>query len=255
MAANWKMNKNTTQAVKFVQELTNIVEDIEDVDIIICPPFTCLRSLSTMIEIDNLGYHLGAQNMHWEKSGAYTGEVASDMLTDLLVDHVIVGHSERREYFFETDEIVNKKVKSALDSGLSPIFCCGESLQQRESGQTNGHIINQVTKGLEGLTAGDMAKVVVAYEPIWAIGTGMSATADDANEVCALIRQQLKDMFGGECAESTRILYGGSVKPDNVVELMGQSDIDGGLVGGASLEAESYGALITSTAKLYAKAL
>lgn len=251
MAANWKMNKTSMEAVKFMQELANLIDnDNNDVEVVVCPPFTALRSLSTMIDIDKLNVKLGAQNMHWEPSGAYTGEISALMLNDLRVDYVIIGHSERRQYFLETDEIINKKVHAVMDNGMRVIMCVGESLEQREAGQTQGHIINQVNNGLAGVTREQLTDVVIAYEPIWAIGTGRSATPDDANEVCRLIRDRVSALYDQTCAEDIRVLYGGSVSPANVNDLMTQPDIDGGLVGGASLEPKSYSELITGAMKV-----
>lgn len=255
MAGNWKMNKTSIEAVKFLQELPQQVIDNDDVEAVICAPFTALRSIATVIEIDRLTIKSGAQNMHWEASGAYTGEISSDMLKDLLVEYVIIGHSERRQYFGETDETVNKKVRSCLAAGLKPIMCVGESLAERESGRTESLIVNQVQNGLAGISAAEIAPLVIAYEPIWAIGTGMSATPNDANEVCRLIRRSVRELFSNEVADGMRILYGGSVSPNNVGELMEQADIDGGLVGGASLDPESFAQLITSTAHVYSRAV
>jgi triosephosphate isomerase len=237
MAANWKMNKNHVEAIHFVEELRNRMEHkaIERSDIVICPPFTCLRSVQTVIDADNLEFGLGAQNMHWEDSGAYTGEISGPMLSKLGVKYVIVGHSERRDYFQESDEMVNFKVKAAFKHGLTPICCVGETLREREEGFTNAKVEWQIIHSLAGLTDEQIVGTVVAYEPIWAIGTGKTATSQDAQDTISTIRTVIRDHHP-DSADQVRIQYGGSVNPGNVDELMAQPDIDGALVGGASLD-------------------
>lgn len=237
IAGNWKMNNNKKDTEEFFEEFLPKVKDL-DVDIVICPPFTNLWAAAEKLGGTNV--KLGAQNMHWEESGAFTGEVSPNMLKEILCDFVIVGHSERRKYFAETDETVNKKVKAALKHQLTPIICVGESLEQRQKGVTLDWILGQVENALQDLTSEDASKVVFAYEPIWAIGTGKTASSDDAQEVISAIRQKLSELYNDETAQKIRILYGGSVKPQNVKELMKQSDIDGALVGGASLEPDSF---------------
>ena len=249
IAGNWKMYETTGQAVHLVRDLWRKVEGIEDVEIVVCPPFTSLRSISTMIEADRLTVFLGAQNMHWEEEGAYTGEVSPSMLTDLNVRYVIIGHSERREHFGETDDMVNRKVKSALAHGLRPIMCVGETLEERDQGRTETKVGGQIRAGLAGVADDNIPKVVIAYEPIWAIGTGRSATAQDANQVIARIRGTVGAMYNSELAQEVRIQYGGSVKPENASLFMREPDIDGALVGGASLEAESFAQIVMSARK------
>jgi triosephosphate isomerase len=244
IAANWKMYKTVGQAVHMVQDLEYKIEDVKGVEVVICPPFIALKSIATVIELDHLDIRLGAQNMHWEKEGAYTGEVSPSMLKDLNVTYVIIGHSERREYFNETDEIVNKKLKAVFEHQLIPIFCVGESLSEREAGKTQEKIGTQIKKGLEGLTSEEVSKIVIAYEPIWAIGTGRSSTPEDANDVTRYIRATIGAIYSPEVAQSVRIQYGGSVKPENISLFMSEPDIDGALVGGASLEAESFAKII-----------
>jgi triosephosphate isomerase len=238
VAGNWKMNKDVKEAVALVSAMLPGLEKITSVERVICPPFTSLFPVSTLLANTEIG--LGAQNMYWEASGAYTGEVSPAMVKELC-QYVIIGHSERRQYFGETDTSVNAKVKAALDIGLTPIMCIGETLQQNQANQTAGVVINQVREGLKGIT-GDKAKsIVIAYEPIWAIGTGLPATGPGANEVAGeMIRQTIASMFGHDAADSIRILYGGSVKPDNAAEFFQQPDIDGALVGGASLKADDF---------------
>lgn len=235
IAGNWKMHKTVGEAVELVQELIGLVKDVKDVEVVVCPVFTSLGAVREQIKATNI--KLGAQNMHWEKQGAFTGEISPVMLQDIGCDYVIIGHSERRQYFAETDETVNKKVKAAFEYGLTPIMCVGESLAERQNGDTERVIATQVKGGLDGLSAAQVADLVIAYEPIWAIGTGVNASAEDANAVCAFIRSLVKDLFGKAAADAVRIQYGGSVKPENVSELMAKSDIDGALVGGASLNA------------------
>lgn len=237
IAGNWKMNNNANDTEEFFEEFLPKVKEL-DVDIVICPPFTNLWA--AVEKLGGTNVKLGAQNMHWEESGAFTGEVSPNMLKEIPCDFVIVGHSERRKYFAETDETVNKKVKAALKHQLTPIICVGESLEQRQKGVTLDWILGQVENALQDLTSEDASKVVFAYEPIWAIGTGKTASSDDAQEVISAIRQKLSELYNDETAQKIRILYGGSVKPQNVKELMKQPDIDGALVGGASLEPNSF---------------
>lgn len=242
IAGNWKMHNTGAQGVALVTELGKLTMEVTGVDIVVCPTFTTLATVANALAGTKI--HLGAQNMHWEKKGAYTGEITAEMLTDVCCEYVLVGHSERRQYFAETDETVNKKVKTALENNLTPIMCCGESLEVREAGTTEALVGKQVQLGLAGLTAEQVATVVIAYEPIWAIGTGRTATSDQANDVCTFIRRTVAELFGQETADKTRIQYGGSVKADNIAELMGKSDIDGALVGGAALDAVGFSKII-----------
>lgn len=245
MAANWKMNKTHIEAQLFVEELRNRLKpDAPDkVDIVICPPFTSIRTVQTTIDGDDLGFGVGAQNMHWEDAGAYTGEVSAAMLAKLGVKYVVLGHSERREYFDETDEMVNKKVQAAIEAGLTPILCVGETLEERESGVTEEKLARQITAGLKGVKPEQMKTMIVAYEPIWAIGTGKTASPSDAESSIAFIRGCCASI-SAEAAEAVRIQYGGSVKPDNIAELMAEPNIDGALVGGASLDAADFARIV-----------
>jgi len=238
IAGNWKMNKTLTEARSFVEEVKGLVPSAETVDSVICAPALFLDSLAD--ESEGTPLAIGAQNMHFEESGAFTGEISPVMLKDLNVQYVILGHSERRELFGETDELVNQKTQAAFKHGLTPIVCVGETLDQREADKTKDVVKEQTEKGLSGLTDEQMKQTVIAYEPVWAIGTGKTASSEDANEVCAYIRSVVADQFSQDVADAVRIQYGGSVKPDNIKELMGMSDIDGALVGGASLEPKSY---------------
>lgn len=240
IAGNWKMNKTIAEAVEFVNEVKDKVQN-DKVEAVICAPFLALKDLKEATKGTNI--KIGAQNMHFEESGAFTGEVAPVMLKEIGVDYVVIGHSERREYFNETDETVNKKVLKALEHGIDPILCCGETLEQRENNETKAVCKVQIEKALENVSKEDIAKVVIAYEPIWAIGTGKTATAEDANDVIAYIREVVANLYG-ELANNVRIQYGGSVKPANVTEIMNQSDIDGALVGGASLLPNDYVELV-----------
>ena len=246
ISGNWKMNLNHFEAIQLVQKLSYALtkDDVEAVDISIHPPFTDLRSVQTVLESEKIPIALGAQNCHAEEKGAFTGEVSAPMLEKLFVTFVICGHSERRQLFGETNADVNGKVKAVLKSGMTPIMAVGETLEQRESGDMEAHIIEQVTEGLVGVKAEDVASLVLAYEPIWAIGTGMSATAEDAQEVCALIRRTVGELYKSNTADSVRIQYGGSVKPGTAPELMAQPDIDGALIGGAALSAEDFAGCI-----------
>ncbi|MBD8070793.1 triose-phosphate isomerase [Bacillus sp. PS06] len=238
IAGNWKMHKVLSEATSFVDEVKGRVPASDKIDSVVCAPALFLERIVSSVEGTDL--KVGAQNMHFEESGAFTGEVSPVALADLGVNYVILGHSERREMFAETDETVNKKTLAAFKHGLTPIVCCGETDEQREAGQTNELVAAQVQKALTGLTAEQAKATVIAYEPIWAIGTGKSSSASDANEVCAYIRKVVAEQFSPDVAEAVRIQYGGSVKPGNIAEYMAQPDIDGALVGGASLEADSF---------------
>ncbi|GAK42871.1 triosephosphate isomerase [Paenibacillus sp. TCA20] len=241
IAGNWKMFKTVPEATSFIEAVKGKVE-AEGVESVICAPFTNLPALVEAVKGTNI--KIGAQNLHFEDNGAFTGEISGLMLKDLGVDYVVIGHSERRQYFNETDETVNKKVHAAFRHGLTPIVCVGEKLEEREADQTKDVCKVQTEAAFAGLAADQAAQVIVAYEPIWAIGTGKSSTAEDANEVIAYIRSIIKGLYNEDVANAVVIQYGGSVKPANVAEYLGQSDIDGALVGGASLEPESYIALV-----------
>ena len=240
IAGNWKMHKTIAEALEFVNEVKDRVNN-DKVEAVICAPFTLLKDLKQATKGTNI--KIGAQNMHFEEKGAFTGEISPLMLKELDMDYVVIGHSERRQYFNETDETVNKKVLKALEVGIDPILCVGETLEEREAGNTKDVCKVQVEKALENVSKEDLAKVVIAYEPEWAIGTGKTATSEDANDVIAYIREVVANLYG-ELANEVRIQYGGSVKPSNVAEIMNQSDIDGALVGGASLEANDYVELV-----------
>ena len=240
IAGNWKMHKTIAEALEFVNEVKDRVNN-DKVEAVICAPFTLLKDLNQATKGTNI--KIGAQNMHFEEKGAFTGEISPLMLKELDMDYVVIGHSERRQYFNETDETVNKKVLKALEVGIDPILCVGETLEEREAGNTKDVCKVQVEKALENVSKEDLAKVVIAYEPVWAIGTGKTATSEDANDVIAYIREVVANLYG-ELANEVRIQYGGSVKPSNVAEIMNQSDIDGALVGGASLEANDYVELV-----------
>ena len=235
-AGNWKMNMLPSQCGAFIKELAEKAKDAKN-DILVCPTAVCLPAAVEAAKGTNI--KVGAQNMYFEEKGAFTGEIAPDMLCDIGVTHVIIGHSERREYFAETDETVNKKVLKALEKGLTPVLCCGETLEQRKNGITIEFIRTQMKIALRGISKEDITKVVIAYEPIWAIGTGETATPEQANEVCAAIRTLLSELYG-EVAADVVILYGGSVNAKNAAELFACSDIDGGLVGGASLKVDDF---------------
>ncbi len=244
-AGNWKMNATHLETIQMVQKLSYRLDytDYQRVDVVVCPPFTALRSAQTVIESDHLQIRLGAQNVYWEDRGAYTGEIAPGMLSKLSVSYVIVGHSERRQLFGETDADVNRKVKAVLGAGMTPILCVGETEEERESGVTEEKVGGQVHADLGGLTGEQIAGLVVAYEPIWAIGTGRTASDDDAGAMATFVRATIADI-AGEASESTRILYGGSMNPGNVAGLMAKGDIDGGLVGGASLDPDTFASVI-----------
>jgi triosephosphate isomerase len=246
ISGNWKMNLNHFEALKLVQQLSYLIDadDVEVVDVSLHPPFTDLRTVQTCLDADRIPFFLGAQNCHHEDAGAFTGEVSPAMLAKLQVRYVIVGHSERRQLFGEGDEWVNAKVKAVLRHQMTPIVCVGETLAERDAGSTEAKVAAQVLAGLSGLSPEQAAGLVVAYEPIWAIGTGRNATPEDAQAVCALVRGLVGDTFGDEAARAVRVQYGGSVNPDNAAGLLAQPDIDGALVGGASLEAASFAAVV-----------
>ena len=241
IAGNWKMNKTVDEAVKMIEELKALVKDAT-CDVVVCPTFVCLDAVKKAVAGSTI--KVAAQNMHFEESGAFTGEVAPGMLEAMGIDYVVLGHSERREYFNETDEALNKKVKAAFAHNITPILCCGETLEQRENGTTNAVVGAQIKADLEGLSKDLAEKVVIAYEPIWAIGTGKTATDEQANETIKAIRGIVAEMFGSEVADKVRIQYGGSVKPGTIKAQMEQSDIDGALVGGASLAAADFAAIV-----------
>lgn len=241
IAGNWKMNQTPSEAKTLVTEILAYELD-KEVEAAVCVPAIDLPIVSELV--DGKAIALGAQNMHYEKAGAFTGEISGPMLQELNVKYVVIGHSERREYFGETDALIQKKVASALEQGLFPILCVGETLEEREAGNAEAKVARQVREDLNGLEANALKNVVIAYEPIWAIGTGKTASAADAESMCAFIRQEVEKAFGSEAAQQVRIQYGGSVKPANVKEIMEQPNIDGALVGGASLQADSFAALV-----------
>jgi len=242
IAGNWKMNRTSSDSADLVKDIVSAIGRINGVDVVVCPPFTSLETVGKAIEGSNV--RLGAQNMHPERSGAYTGEVSAEMLRSLFTSYVILGHSERRTYFGDTDAFVNQKVIAALKSELKPILCVGETLAERESGSTLKVVQTQLEAGLEGVNKDQATSIVIAYEPVWAIGTGKVATSEQAQAVHAFIRDLLGKLFGSSLAGKIRILYGGSMKPANAPELLAQPDIDGGLIGGAALEARSFVQLV-----------
>lgn len=246
IAANWKMHMTHLEAIRAVQKLSYLLEarDTDRVEVVICPPFTALRSVETIIDADDLEFGLGGQNVHWGKDGAFTGEVSAAMLAALRVRYVIVGHSERRQLFGETDQAIAKKVRAVVGAGMRPILCVGETQEERDGGRTDERVTGQVRSALSGLEAGAIAQTVVAYEPIWAIGTGRNATPPDAGEVIAGIRRTVAGLSGDEVAGRIRIQYGGSVKASNIRDFMGHPEIDGALVGGASLDPEELALII-----------
>jgi triosephosphate isomerase len=248
IAGNWKMYKTLKDGQELAVALRRDLYKVENVDIVICPPFTLLGFLSDALETSNIA--VGAQDLYWQEEGAFTGEVSPLMIKDAGCLYVIIGHSERRQFFGETNETVNKKLKAALKSGLTPILCVGENLQERESGRAFEVIEDHVNNGLADIGSSDMSKVVIAYEPVWAIGTGKTATPDQAQEVHKFIRGLLNKKYGQEAADSVRIQYGGSVKPENITELMNKPDVDGALVGGASLKADSFGAIVIKASEV-----
>jgi triosephosphate isomerase len=246
ISGNWKMNLNHFEAIQTVQKLSYLLkkEDHAAVDVSVHPPFTDIRSVQTVLESDKIPVLLGAQHCHWEDKGAFTGEVSPAMLEKLNVRYVIVGHSERRQLFGETDEMVNAKVKAILKHAMTPILCCGETLEEREAGTTEDRVRGQVRAGLAKVGADDVARLVVAYEPIWAIGTGKVASAEDAQAVCSAIRAVVAEEAGAAAGAAVRIQYGGSVKPGNAAELLAQPDIDGALVGGACLDPDDFARIV-----------
>ncbi len=247
IAGNWKMNKNIAESMDLANSIKRSLYNVEEVEIVLCPPFTSLSDVNEIIFESNI--KLGAQDVYWEKEGAFTGEVSSGMLKNVGCEYCIVGHSERRQFFVETNETVNKKAKALLEEGLKPIVCVGEKLEERKAGRTFDVVKDHVVNSLAGLTKEDMQNVVIAYEPVWAIGTGINATKEEAEEVHKYIRGLLKDMFGESTAQSVRIQYGGSVKPENIKELISQEDVDGALVGGASLKADSFARIVKNCSK------
>ncbi|MDD4910295.1 MAG: triose-phosphate isomerase [Candidatus Omnitrophica bacterium] len=245
IAGNWKLNKTIAESLELVNNLKRQLLDVEEVELVVCPPFTALAEVAEALFETNI--QVGAQDCYWEDSGAFTGEVSAPMLKDAGAKFIIVGHSERRQFFSETDQTVNKKVKAVLKAGLTPIACVGENLTQREKGQTFAIIESHIKGAFDGISAEDAAGIVVAYEPVWAIGTGKTATPQQAQEAHNFIRKLLAKLYNDDVAGSVRIQYGGSVKPANARELMAQADIDGALVGGASLEAESFAAIVNNS--------
>ncbi|MGN1311213.1 MAG: triose-phosphate isomerase [Clostridia bacterium] len=241
IAGNWKMNKLPNEAISFIEELAPLVKDSKN-EVVLCVPYTDL--FYALLTAQGTNIKIGAQNMHFEEKGAYTGEVSGEMLKSIGVEYVIIGHSERRQYFNETDETVNKKLKKALSVGLKPIVCVGENLEQRENGTAKDVVTTQARLALEGINSEEIKKVIIAYEPIWAIGTGKTATKEDANETIKWIREEIEKIYGKDVANSVIIQYGGSVKSSNAKDLFTMSDIDGGLVGGASLDAQEFSKIV-----------
>jgi triosephosphate isomerase len=248
IAGNWKMNLNSAEGAELASQIVSMFGTQYDVSVCVCPTFTTLESVAKVVAESNVA--LGAQNMHFEASGAYTGEISAEMLRHFFTSFVILGHSERRQYFGETDEIVNKKTLAALQANLKPIVCIGETLEEREAGKVNEVIKTQTEGALAGVTAEQAENLIVAYEPVWAIGTGKTATPEMAEEVHAEIRSLLAGLFDKETAEKVRILYGGSMKPGNAAELLAQKNIDGGLIGGAALKAADFGGIVDAAIKL-----
>jgi triosephosphate isomerase len=246
IAANWKMHKTHLEAIRDVQKLSYLLDrsDADRVEVVICPAFTALRAVQTLIDSDRLPYGLGAQNVHQEEKGAFTGEVSPPMLQALKCGYVIVGHSERRQLFGETDEVVNRKVRSVFSHSMVPILCVGESLGEREAGATEEKVAGQVRRGLQGVASEDATRLVIAYEPIWAIGTGRNAEPADAGQVVSLIRDTLSSSYSKEVADAVRVQYGGSVKAGNIRDFMAHPEIDGALVGGASLDPEEFALIV-----------
>jgi triosephosphate isomerase len=245
IAGNWKMFKTVHEAVVFVKELRVMVKDVTDVEIVVAPPFTALHAVAEAARNSNVV--VAAQNLHWEREGAFTGEVSAAMVKEAGAEYVIVGHSERRRLFGETDTNINRKAVAAIIAGVTPIICVGETLEERERSETLAILDRQIKEGLDGVTGDQVAALVVAYEPVWAIGTGRNATAAQAGEAHAHIRTRLRQWFGGEAAERCRVIYGGSVKPDNIRQLIAEPDVDGALVGGASLDLKSFSDIVTAS--------
>jgi triosephosphate isomerase len=243
IAGNWKMFKTVHETVVYAKEFRAMVKDLQGVEVVIAPPFTAVHAAAEAVR--NSVIAVAAQDVFWEKEGAYTGEVSATMVREAGAEYVIIGHSERRQYFAETDETVNRKTMAALGAGLIPIVCIGETLDQRERNETFDVLDRQIRDGLDGLTGTQVGSLVIAYEPVWAIGTGRTATAQQAEEAHQHIRQRLRSGFGGDAADACHILYGGSVKPDNIADLMAQPDVDGALVGGASLDVKSFHQIVT----------
>jgi triosephosphate isomerase (TIM) len=246
VAANWKMHKTHLEAIQTVQKLSYLLDagDTDRVEVVVCPPFTALRSVQTLIQADKLSFGLGAQGVHWEEKGAFTGEISALMLAALDVTYVIVGHSERREHFGESDDQVARKVRAVFDHGMTPILCVGETLEDREGGRTEEKVVGQVQAGLRKAGAEEAGRLVVAYEPVWAIGTGRPCNPADAGEVIRTIRDTLETAYSSDVAETVRVQYGGSVKAGNIREFMAHPDIDGALVGGASLDPEELALIV-----------
>jgi triosephosphate isomerase len=246
IVGNWKLHSNHLEAIQMIQKLSYRLDhdDYDRVEVVVAPPFTALRSVQIVIEQDHLRIGLGAQNAFWEDTGAYTGEVSAPMLAKLAVRHVIVGHSERRQFFGETDETVNKRTKAVLAAGMHPIVCVGETLEEREGGRAEEVVVTQVKGALARLDSEAIGSLSVAYEPVWAIGTGRTALPDDAGLICEIIRETVRDLTDSEVAESVRILYGGSVNPGNIKDFMAKRNVDGGLVGGASLDPDKFAAIV-----------
>jgi triosephosphate isomerase len=249
IAGNWKMHKNINEAVELVSSLMEAEKELTEAEVVVIPPFTALSEVKKTL--DGSSIKLGAQNLFWEVKGAFTGEISPLMLHDAGCEYVVIGHSERRQYFDETDDTVNKKLKAALAHQLIPIMCIGESLEERKKGETIDKIEHQINSGLEGIFKDDMSRTIMAYEPIWAIGTGLTATPDQAEEVHSFIRNQLEENYGNETASCVIILYGGSVKPDNTYSLIKEKNINGALVGGASLSADSFIQIAKEAVKAY----
>jgi triosephosphate isomerase len=245
IAGNWKMYKSVAEAVKYVKELRGLVKDVHDVDVVVAPAFTALHAAVEAARNSNVA--IAAQDLYWEREGAFTGEVSAAMIREAGAELAIVGHSERRTLFGETDATVNRKTAAAFAAGLTPIVCIGETLDQRDRGETLSVLDRQMTQGLDGLTADQMAQLVIAYEPVWAIGTGRNATPGQAGEAHAHIRQRLRQWYGGDTAESCRVIYGGSVKPDNIDSLVALPDVDGALVGGASLDLKAFSDIVSKS--------
>ena len=243
VAANWKMFKTVHEAVVFVKELKSLVKDVADVEIVVAPAFTAVHAVAEAARNSTIG--VAAQDMYWEREGAFTGEVSAGMVKEAGAEYAIIGHSERRRLFGETDAVVNRKTRAAIAAELTPIVCIGETLDERERGETPAVLDRQIKDGLDQIVAEQLAELVIAYEPVWAIGTGRNATAAQAEEAHAHIRTRLRQWFGGDAAERCRIIYGGSVKPDNIRELVVEPDVDGALVGGASLDVRSFGEIVT----------
>ncbi len=246
IAGNWKMNANHLEAIQMVQKLSYRLEpeDYERVEVVVAPPFTCLRSIQVLLEQDRIPIGLGAQDVHWIESGAYTGEISAPMLAKLNVRHVIVGHSERRQHFGETDEMVNRKAKAVVEHGMGAIVCVGETLEQREAGEAETVVRTQLAAAMRGVEASAAPALAIAYEPIWAIGTGRTALPDDAGLIATIVREQLRESINTEAAEEVRVLYGGSVNAGNVKDFMAKKDIDGALVGGASLDPDQFASIV-----------